>query len=394
MKKRTIKNIAKVAAVLWGLVLWWYHFSEKIGHVKHDVQKELKDNLGKKEILKDQETNDIIELMSGKISQEHFDAMLARHGYINDTIKIDTLIQADEALYKTILEMQTKYTNPKISFGWSFRNYETWENEPDRARFNSVTNTIKSHQLDSIMIKFDNINKIEKINREHTWSLQWFSPDTWQKYLLNNWIAEISHSKQLKERGVIKMWIDCAIDYVQSWFNYERTYIMPWAEEYQAHGIYEPLLVQEFIETYKKYSDPTANATLWNLAKFNAWFFKEYKSNQKAYDYLKTLEKIWDADADFVLGNIFLEEYETHFGFRAWFWITSEVDTTMTETIFGEKHTPKKLFHECLVYYKKAYALGNLDAGYKLVDIAFNFRRGENLDIVLDVGNELIKNHI
>jgi len=105
--------------------------------------------------------------MSGKISQEHFDAMLARHGYINDTIKINTLIQPDEALYKTILEMQTKYTNPKISFKGSFRNYETWGNEPDRSRFNPVTNTIKSHQLDSVMIKFDNIKNKEDFRLMH-----------------------------------------------------------------------------------------------------------------------------------------------------------------------------------------------------------------------------------
>jgi len=117
--------------------------------------------------LKDQETNDIIELMSGKISQEHFDALLARHGYTNDSLKVDTLISPDEALYNTILEMQTKYGNPKISFSGNFRNYETGENEPSRARFNPATNTIKAHQLDSVMIKFHNINKIEKLNRDH-----------------------------------------------------------------------------------------------------------------------------------------------------------------------------------------------------------------------------------
>jgi hypothetical protein len=35
---------------------------------------------------------------------------------MNDTVKIDELIQADEAMYKTILEIQTMYANPKISF--------------------------------------------------------------------------------------------------------------------------------------------------------------------------------------------------------------------------------------------------------------------------------------
>ena len=97
--KKIIKNTAKVAAVMWGLVLWWYHFSEKIGYVQHDVQQALKDTLGKKEIIKDQETNDIIKLMSWKISQNEFDSLLLRHGYTNDTVKIDDLVQADENIW-------------------------------------------------------------------------------------------------------------------------------------------------------------------------------------------------------------------------------------------------------------------------------------------------------
>jgi hypothetical protein len=93
--------------------------------------------------------------------------LLARHGYANDTLKIDTLIQPNEALYKTILEMQTKYGNPKISFSGDFKNFETGKNEPDRARFNPVTNAIGVHQLDNVLIRFHNIKKIERLTLDH-----------------------------------------------------------------------------------------------------------------------------------------------------------------------------------------------------------------------------------
>lgn len=392
--KKIIKNTAKVVAVLWGLVLWWYYFSEKIWSIKHDVQKELTDSLWKKEILKDQETNDIIELMSGKISQEHFDALLARHGYTNDSLKVDTLISPDEALYNTILEMQTKYGNPKISFSGNFRNYETGENEPSRARFNPATNTIKAHQLDSVMIKFHNINKIEKLNRDHVWWFQWFNPDTRQQYLLNNRIAELAHAKQLQERWLIKWSIDRDIDYLRSWFDYDKTYGMPWTEEYQAHKEYEPALVQELIKTYKKYSGDASNSNLRTLAKFNCWFFENFKDEQQGYEYLQILEKRWDADADFFMGRLFFDAYETHFGSRVWYAVIAESDSNMTEIVFGKKYTAKILFKECLDYYKKSYTSGNLDAWYALVQIAFNFRWWENTDLVIEIGEDLLKNHI
>lgn len=388
--KKSIKSLAKVAAVLWGLIFWWYHFSEKIGYIQHDVQKELKDNLWKKEILQDQETNDIIKLMGWTISQKEFDTMLARHGHKNDTIRVDSIIQADEALYKTILELQTKYANPKISFWWSFKNMETGRDEVDRARFNPLINTIKSHQLDSVLIKFDNVKSREKFWLSAMPWFSWLSWNTWQKYLLNNRIAELAHAKQLKERGMIKKSIDGSIDYISSGFDYEKTYYMPWTIEYQAHKQYEPQLIQEFIEIYKKYWDKTSNNYFWILAKFNSWFFENFKDEDKTHEYLQILDHKWDMQADYVLGKSYLELYNRNFDVG---YLTLKYDT-IHKKIFWKDYTAKTLFREAIWYYKKAYSLWNIGAWSELVDIACNFRRWENTDLVIEVWEDLLKNHI
>jgi hypothetical protein len=41
-------------------------------------------------------------------------------------------------------------------------------------------------------------------------------------------------------------------------------------EEYEAHKIYEPQLIKQFIEIYEKYADKESDVCLWNLSKFNS----------------------------------------------------------------------------------------------------------------------------
>lgn len=89
--------------------------------------------------------------MCGKLSQKEFDELLAIYGYKNP-YKIDTIIHPDEALYKTILEMQTKYTNPKISFAENFKDNKIISHNERVAGFNIFTNTIEPYQLDSTLL--------------------------------------------------------------------------------------------------------------------------------------------------------------------------------------------------------------------------------------------------
>lgn len=62
-------------------------------------------------------------------------------------------------------------------------------------------------------------------------------------------------------------------------------------DEYQAHKIYEPMLVQEFITTYEKYLDTTSTDNIRAFIKFNYLFFGTFEDDQKIYTYLKILEQ-------------------------------------------------------------------------------------------------------
>lgn len=388
--KQQLKNAIKTATVLWGLVLWWYHFSEKIWYIHHDVQKELADNFGKKEILVDQETNDIIKLMSWVISQQEFDTMLKRHWYENHTIKINTLIPPDEAMYKTILEMQTKYGNPKISFSWKFINFETWTNEPKRARFDCLTNTIQSHQLDSVMIQFNNTKEIENFRLEHIPWLSGLNANTRQQYLINNWIAELAHARQLKEKWLIKMSADGTIEYIWSWFDYDKLYEKKGTTEYQAHIEYEPILAREFIHIYQKYINKHSAESQRKLARFNAWFFDTFSDEKQAYIHLKNLEVQWDWEVYFFLGKYYFDLYTTIFDVG----YVHMQDDTIPKIIFGEKYTAKQFFDYTLSYYEKAYYKDNIDAWCELIELIANRRYWEYNDLFIKIGEDLLKNHI
>lgn len=122
----------------------------------HKVKEELLDEFGKKEILEDQETNDIVNLMSGKISKEEFLILMNSHGQkcSDADIEREHICECDEGLYNAIRHMQTKYGNPTISFDGDFYNRATKKNEPERARFIPQGNAINILQLDSIKLLF------------------------------------------------------------------------------------------------------------------------------------------------------------------------------------------------------------------------------------------------
>lgn len=388
--KRVPKRILQTAAVVGWLTLWAYQLSPKIGYIHHEVAKELKDTLWKKEILADQETNDIIKLMSWTISQEEFDALLLRHGHKNDSIKINTLIQPDEVMYKTILEMQTKYGNPKILLWWSFRNLETWDNEPTRARFNPITNTIHAHQLDSVLINFDNLQDKENFYIDYVPWLWWLNYDSRQKYLINNWIAELAHTKQLIEKWIIKMWINCAWDYVRSWFNHDKTYYTPWTIEYQAHKIYEPQLAQEFIQIYQKYINKTSGQKNLNMAKLYMWFFDTFRDEKKASEVLENLAQSKDPNICYFLWKSYFELYKDTFDVGYGYM----EDDIVPKIIFWKEYTAKTFFGKVVSNYKKAYDYGKIEAGSELVEIISYRRFGEYNDLIIKIGEDLLTNHI
>ena len=221
--------------------------------------------------------------MSGKITQEDFDALLARYGYKNTNINIEKLIKPDEALFKTILEIQTKYTNPTISFSGSFYNIETGKDEPERPRHNMFTNAMQLHQLDAKILQFKTMTQEDKFWTEHMFWLKSFlksyAQETRQRYLLNNWKMETTHMKQIKEKWAIAVWFNLLGDYIWSWFNSKKMYKTLWGIDYVAHMVYEPEVIQDIITTYKKYADLENPEHVFMLAKFYGGFLLSTKTD-------------------------------------------------------------------------------------------------------------------
>lgn len=399
-----IKKIIKIWALGLALKLWAaYTFSDKIGYVKNDVCQELSDSLWKKEILCNQETNDIINLMSGKISQQDFNALLARHGYKNTTINIEKLIKPDEALYKTILEIQTKYTNPTISFSGSFYNIETGKDEPERPRHNMFTNAMQLHQLDAKILQFKTMNQEDKFRTEHMFWLKSFlksyAQETRQRYLLNNRKTETTHMREIKEEWATAVWFDLLAEWICSWFNWKKMYNTKWDVEWRAHIIYEPELIKDIIETYKKYADLENPEQVFMLAKFyggfftlyEKWLFVPYTDNKQTAFYLNMLENMWHDFSSYLMWCYYQGIYAKEYKYNLYG--CNYVQDTLKVDIHWDTITRVELFEKFIFYYEKSYRQWNIEAGYDILYIINAHRRGQYDELVLNIWRDMINHH-
>ncbi len=331
---RRTRNILVAGAVLtWGA----YHESPRLGYRKHATQNELINNLELKNKLNsdtlyktdDWETNVILNMMSGYKEKNEFQKLLQKYG--QDRIKIDMQSKPDPALYKTIWQMHQKYGNPHITFRGSYVNYETKarnvflgtkENvhENTRERYDLWDNEIRLQNIDSIKLDFSS----DKTNDSNFKSMIYTTdggslPSAWyensQRYLINKWIAEISHAKQNVDGGTIKMALDGTWSYIASWFRYKKTYHQQWAQEYKAHSVIEPELVKEFIDLYCKNADHTNGDVCLFIAMLHNGYFDLSSSSDSTgrshpyYDAEKTTEYLLEASrfgnvaATFLLGK-------------------------------------------------------------------------------------------
>ena len=367
MGKKLGKNIRNWLIATSALTAGLYFSSPKLGYITHKIQEDITDTLGQKKLLADKETNDIINLIAGKITKEDFITLLAKHGQKIDSNQVDLndIFQYDPALYNTIIELQTKYGNPKITFGGDHYNLEQGENEPHRANINTFNNTINIHQLDSLMIKFKE-HWTDADYASWTWSLWGFDFESRKSHMINNWIAELSHAKQLKERWMVKFSIDWWIDYLKAPGKYEKQYHIPWTIEYQAHKEYEPALIKEFIETYEKYTknNPQFN---FKIAKFYGGFFEKYKDEEKALDYLQKWSDSWDAVSSYIIGKHMFNLYAKHYNYALW------LDENAKELIGEKELSMQQLLDTMIHYYKIAYEQWYAEAGPEIINICSNF---------------------
>lgn len=301
-----------------------YTISPKLKFAQHKCQQEIADVFWKTKWLdsiynhENKETNTILNTMSWYIKQEELKELLLSYGYSDAESNIDTSIKADKALYKALWEMNIKYWNPNITFWWGYTNRETWNQEDKRARF--WVNTIHLHNLKDLKINFQTpLKNIIETNGEidnEKIIKPWFDSTNqklWenrQQYLINNWIAELSHAKQYKRDWAIRMWIDWWIDYLRSWFDYEKTYHINNTTENEAHSKIEPALCEELIELYKSYANLNSPESTFFLWLMYSWYFENYNNIDEGKKYFALSAEQWSPIAKFFLAKVKYVEWK------------------------------------------------------------------------------------
>lgn len=212
---RTTVELGLVAAVI------AYTQSEKIGYITHETQNQLITNLDLKKNLKsdtlyrtdDRETNTILNMMSGYTEQAEIQRLIDKYG--DGKICIDSISLPDPALYKTIWKMHQKYGNAHIKFRGNYTNldhaiknffFSPHEKLPlyehKRARYNVLNNTMHLYNLDSISLNFSHCtNELKKkyamvYEVEDDGQLPVSSIRDEKRYLINNWMMELTHAYQ------------------------------------------------------------------------------------------------------------------------------------------------------------------------------------------------------
>lgn len=371
--------------LLWVSVwLWiWYFTSQELWSVKHSISREIKDSLWTKEILKDEETNQIIKLMSYWISERDFCELLSRHWQSTDSVDIKKLWNFDKAAYYTILEMQSKYGNPKITFGMSHKNYETWKNEADRARFDIFQNRIWIHQLDSMMLDFRDKLDLMKCAENEWLPWWWKGVDSWDRRLYNSWIAELAHARQLQEKWVVKMSVDWVLDYVKSPWNYSKQYSIDWSIENEAHSIYEKEMICEFIENYEKYAKKFKQKNIdLELAKYYGWWFDKYQDLTHAVSILKSKSKSGNAEASYMIWLMYYHQLQ---------WIIYYMPRSNDHKIKDWKIKEGEILEQNVInYLSLSFRQWNQLAGIRYALCMNDMFPGEKNEKVIKVCNDII----
>lgn len=313
--KSLLRKIGIWLALVGGTV---YTISPKVKFAQHKYQQEIADVFWKTKWLdsmykhENKETTTILNTLSWVIDPAEFKQMLLSYWYREDEIKIDSSLKPDIALYKTLWEMNVKYGNPRVTFAGNYKNWETWKQEDKRANF-WADNTMHIHNIKNI--KFEFTNPLRNFLQDNQivyddWLIKmWLDTSNqklWsnrQSYLINNWIAELTHSQQYKRDGAMRMWIDLGIDYLRSWFDYDHTYDMNHTVENQAHDKMEPEFCKEFIQTYISHADMTDANTLLFVGILHWWYFEKYHDLDQSDKYLKMAAEKWSMQANFLLGR-------------------------------------------------------------------------------------------
>jgi len=223
----TLKN-ATISTVISLGMLWTLH-AQNTQTCKDKTNTAITENLNLK---MNKETETIIKCMTGFLPKEQVEQFLIDNGAKKNDIKQLSLIP-DTLLYETIMELQTKYKNPNITF-----------KRPKRV--NSQYDWYFSKRKNTIHIDLTSIINHAKTQKQQNNAIL--------SRLLDIWLLEMSHGKQditfKKKRKDFRTFIKVG-------FDYDEMYDTEGTIEYEAHKILEKEIINEFLELYASKIDIT-----------------------------------------------------------------------------------------------------------------------------------------
>ena len=364
----------------WGalLTIAWYIASPKIQWAVHKTKNQLTKNMQHKDILKgdtlyateDTETNTIMDLLSGFVDKEEFNKLMHKYWY-DSTIHIDSLVEPDPVMYRVIWEMHQKYGNPYVTLSQASKHMITWKEKFDRAAFDGPTNTIDLHKLDSLKIDFLSIPEryLNDVYNNNDVTLPVSTNKDRQRYLINNRIAELSHSFYRLQDWPIRNAIDATRDYVLVKGKDSMLYERPWAYEYNAHKVTQPKLTQEFINLYTKYSDVNNSSVQYKIWLFYNWYFDHYRDLAKAEEWLQKAAKSKHKEAHYILGKRYFKDYMSYNSKDTLKARISEVDSTTIDIMDKLMSDKDNALHNTLFHFWQSARAWSLFAYLKVIEI-------------------------
>lgn len=392
--KKKLNKICKWTLATIAMCGSLYLASPKIWSLQYNINKQIKENLEdcSQQILfshEDKTTTDILDFMSGNIAKNQLYDLLVDHGYQQDSLKNIIMREDDEAMHNAIREMHEKLGNPKVKFKWDYKNYinifwnkflpesrhlEVWQNE--RARYNFNTNTILIYNLDS---SHANINLTTYRGQEERYALDQKdgrlplleNDADFQRMMVNNRVAELSHAYQNKKQGFIKLQIDIAKDFVVCKGDYSQTYNYKDMVEYEAHEIYEPVIIKNFINRYLKYADIDDPDVAYKIARFYSGYFENYRDYELSQKWLQKAALSWNVLSCYILANRALKKFEESYN-----------------DYFVNQENAKCYFDEAIDRYITWYKSWSRLAADKLIHTCRQHNR--NIDVAIWICQDLI----
>lgn len=337
----------------------------------------------------DFETNMILDLMSWCADKKAFNTILHKYWY-KEIIDIDAICHKDMALYRSIRELHQAHGNPHITIWKTFRNPFTDEENPERAFFDWLRNRINIHNIHDKQITFETPNKAyyEDVFQSSQGKLPRSWKENWQRYLINNRIAELAHSVQLQKMWWIKMGIDMWCDEISTvttptqlelkdpthrfdWINnHDVLYDKKGSIEYEAHTIIEKQLIYELIETYKKYADIRDPLVQYQLWIFYNWYFDKLNDPKIAETWLlqstESTSKhniVWNKYWCFILWNRYSKDLSDYI--RKY----NKLDKSDTLSLKETNIQINESFQNTLKYYKRSAKAGSSEAYFRILNL-------------------------